>query len=417
MNKHTLLIVPLFAALLAACTTPTIAPSLETTSTPVVLDTAIVQPTAVPLQPSLELSPVPTIQVSLSSEPVQIYQLDMVTNLIGWGLGGFSGESQKVLRTQDGAKTWTDMKLPGDTQTDAGSLLLAGFFLDDQTAWVSPYRTNLPPLGEQTIWKTSDGGLNWNGSVLKTDGLQEAFSISHIYFVDELNGWLMAHVGAGMNHDYIVIYHTTDGGTSWKSIVDPISNDAGIQSCQKNGMVFSDDQSGWLTGSCNGVAPGVWFFHTLDAGKIWSPVELPSPQGHPGLFQDPNAVCGSQFPKTDGQDIKAEVICKLMNASLDQPVTVLNTSTDGGVSWKQQEIPGGTLNYLPDNGLLILSETSALSSDGGLTWVDLPQAPNGKSTQFIDGITGWILSTTGAEIHYSNDGGSTWEKIVPQMAE
>ena len=225
--------------------------------------------------------------------------------------------------------------------------------------------------------------------------LLEGFSISHIYFVDELNGWLMAHVGAGMNHDYIVIYNTTDGGTSWKSVVDPISNDAGIQSCQKNGLVFSDAQNGWLTGTCNGVAPGVLFFHTRDAGTTWSPVVLPSPQDHPGLFLDPNAVCGSQFPKTDGKDIKVEVVCKLMNVSLDQPITVLNTSIDGGVSWMQQEIPGGILNYLPENGLLILSEKSALSSDGGFTWMDLPQAPHGNSAQFIDVNTGWILSTTG----------------------
>ena len=94
----------------------------------------------------------------------------MVTNLIGWGLGGLSGEAPKVLRTEDGAKTWMDMKLPAGTVADAGSVLLAGFFLNDQTSWVSTYISNLPPAGEQTIWKTMDGGLNWTESMIKMDG-------------------------------------------------------------------------------------------------------------------------------------------------------------------------------------------------------------------------------------------------------
>jgi photosystem II stability/assembly factor-like uncharacterized protein len=417
MKKHTLLFVAIFAGLMAACTTPTAVPLPEATSIPVVMATIVAQPTAVLQKPTLEPTKVPTESVSLSPKPVRIYQLKMVTNLSGWGLGGFSGEASKVLRTVDGAKTWNDMKLPGENGNDSTSSLLAGFFLNDQIAWVAPYMSNLPPAGEQTIWKTIDGGINWSKSILKTDALLEAFSISHIYFVDELDGWLMAHVGAGMNHDYIVIFHTTDGGNTWNSVVDPTNNDAGVQSCQKNGLVFSDAKNGWLTGTCNGVAAGVLLFHTQDAGKTWTSVILPSPQNHPGLYQDPNNVCGSQFPKVDGLNIRLEVVCKQVNASLDQPITVLNTSPDGGVSWMQQEIPGGVLNYLPENGLYVLSDKSSLSTDGGLTWIDLTQAPNGNSAQFIDAKTGWILSTTGEEIYQTLDGGSTWVPITPKIAE
>lgn len=416
MKKHTLLFVTILATLLVACTNPITTSSQEGTPSPE-LATATVQPTAVVLPPTVEPTLIPTVQVNLSSQPLRIYQLKMVTDLTGWGLGGFSGEAAKVLRTEDGAKTWTDLKFPGDTGNNTDTSLLAGFFLNDQIAWVAPYMSNLPTSGEQTVWKTTDGGVNWSKSILNTDNLQEAFSISHIYFVNELNGWLMAHVGAGMNHDYIVIYHTTDGGNSWSSVVDPMNNDAGVQSCQKNGLVFSDANNGWLTGSCNGVAPGVLFFHTTDAGKTWNTVELPSPQNHPGMFQDQNAVCGSQFPDTVGQSVKVEVVCKLMNASLDQPVTVLNSSADGGVTWTQLDIPAGVLNYLPENGFLVLSDKSSMSIDAGATWIDLPQAPNGNSAQFINAKTGWILSTTGEQIFTTLDDGATWETITPKMIE
>ncbi len=417
MNKSTILFVVIITVLMAACTTPIVAPTPEASSSPVVMDTATVLPSAVLQQTIPKSSPVPTASVSQSSKPVRIYQLKMVSETIGWGLGGFAGESRKVLRTGDGAKTWNDMELPVAGGNDPGSIFLAGFFMNDQSAWVAPYISNLPPVGEQTIWKTTDGGMNWIKSIIKMDGTLEAFSISHVFFVDAQNGWLLAHVGAGMNHDYIVIYHTTDGGTTWNSVVDPINNDAGVQSCQKNGLVFVDARNGWLTGTCNGMAAGVLLFHTQDAGKTWRSVVLPSPQNHPGLFQDPNAVCGSQFPKAEGINIELVAVCKQMNASLDQPITILNTSADGGASWAQQEIPGGILNYLPENGLLVLSDKRSLSTDGGSTWIDLPQAPNGKSAQFIEMKTGWILAATGDEIYLTLDGGNTWESITPKIAE
>ena len=411
----------IFSFLLGACTTPTMEPTaaltIAPTTAPTIQNTATVQPL-----PTVEASPVPTESIGNEANTLHIYQLIMTTETTGWALGGRSGESSKVLRTGDAAKTWVDMKIPFDGGADPGSVVLAGFFLDDQTGWVTPYMTALPPIAEQYVWKSTDSGVTWSKSLLATDGMMEAFSISHIFFVDELNGWLMAHVGAGMNHDYIVIYHTNDGGLTWEKVVDPTNNnnvvdgDRGIQSCSKNGLIFSDPQNGWLTGSCNGVAAGVLLFQTHDGGKTWSNVNLPDPDKHTGIYQNFDAVCASQFPNVSVGVVQLEVACKFMNAPLDQPVVLLYQSTDGGTNWEKKEIPAGNLTYLPESGLLVQGTTTSILRDTQKKWIDLKDVPEGISTQFISKDIGWILSATG-EIYMTTDGGLIWGIISPQLIE
>lgn len=411
MKKQIPLIFVIITAVLSACTTPVI--QQPATAIPI----ATMQPTAIPPTPTIQPTLIPTPVVSLNSQPLHMYQFKMENEMIGWGLGGLTGENARVLRTEDGGQTWKDLKIPAIEGSEQGSVQLAGYFMNDKLAWVAPYREGMPPLAEQPVFASSDGGATWVRSAIMMDGSLETFSISHIFFVDDKNGWLMAHVGAGMNHDYIVIYRTVDGGTTWESMVDPMKNDAGIQSCQKNGLIFSNPQNGWLTGSCNGVAPGVLFFRTKDAGKTWTPVELPSPQAHPGMYQDPNAVCGSQFPFVDSKVVKVEVVCKLMNASMDQPITVLNTSNDGGVSWNQQDVPGGIMTYQPDNLLLVLGDKRSLSNDSGATWTDLPQAPDSISAQFVSSQIGWLLAATGNTFAQTKDGGASWDSFTPKLIE
>jgi photosystem II stability/assembly factor-like uncharacterized protein len=421
MKKLLFPILVIFSFLLGACTTPTIVPTISPTIVPTAAPTIQNTATAQPL-PTIEASPVPTVSLGNETNTLQIYQFKMTTETTGWALGGRPGESAKVLRTGDATKTWVDMKVPLDGGADPASVVLAGFFLDDKTAWVSPYVNALPPIAEQNVWKTTDRGTTWSKSLLATDGLMEAFSISHIYFVDALNGWLMAHVGAGMNHDYIVIYHTTDGGLTWDRVVDPMNNenvvsgDRGIQSCSKNGLIFSDAQNGWLTGSCNGVAAGVLLFQTHDGGKTWSNVNLPDPDKHPGIYQNADVVCASQFPNVFANGVQLEVACKFMNAPLDQPVVLLYQTSDGGINWEKREIPVGNLVYLPDGRLLVQGTTTSIQPETRAKWTELSDVPEGISIQFISKDIGWILSATG-EMYMTSDGGLRWGIIYPQLVE
>ncbi len=113
-----------------------------------------------------------------------------------------------------------------------GHKAATGFFQDAHTAWVTYAIGGGTPVPTQpVVWHTTDGGATWTASQpLDVTGLAEIYVPSELQFVAGQTGWLLVHVGAGMNHDYVALYRSTDGGATWTRILDPY-NDGGIQSC------------------------------------------------------------------------------------------------------------------------------------------------------------------------------------------
>lgn len=405
------ILIPFLILFLSGCVKPFSTPLPEVESTPTVFSSPG-QQNEVPTVSGDD----PTQNRMDDSTGLQIYKIHMINQTMGWGLGFVGGEAPLVLITRDGGRNWQDTHVPIDKEIDPGSILMACFFMDEATAWAVPFSVSFPPSSSQSIWKTIDGGKTWQESRIETDGLLETFYISHLFFIDDSNGWLLAHVGAGMNHDYIAIYRTTDGGFSWDRILDPMTDESGIQSCQKNGLVFSDPDNGWLTGSCNGVAPGVLIFRTEDGGKTWEKVDLPPPDGFETSFQSFDTVCGSQFPEARPDRVLIEVACRQMSASLEQPLTYLYKSSDNGKTWSITSIPEGMVTYLPDDNLVILGSKTLLSRDLGKTWLQQETISDGIQSQFIDSDTGWILSSSGRTIYVTDDGGETWSDVLLQLA-
>ncbi len=416
MKNQTLVLSFTLLVILSSCIAPTplspsqesISPSVEVIQSPT-QDLNLSTATIIPI-------PVLTATIEFNKESVNLIQFEMFALTTGWGIGKSADNTPMVLRSADGGRTWMDTKLPVDVSIYDG-LKMAGYFLDDQTAWVAPFNESRYPLSENSVWRTTDGGKTWNISLIQTKDLMESYYVSQINFVDNQNGWFMTHVGAGMNHDYIAIYRTTDGGINWERAADPMNDSSGIQGCQKNGFVFSDSQNGWLTGTCNGVAPGVLLFNTKDGGATWNRVELDDPYGYSGLYQSFDAVCSSQYPDASIGLIHLEVACKNMAAPMDRPIVTLYTSLDGGDSWVQKSIPPGILNYLPEDGLMVIGEEVSISWDGGDSWERQPNAPEGLSAQFVDGEYGWILPSSGKDIFQTVDGGKTWQSITPLLVE
>ncbi|MBA4420842.1 MAG: hypothetical protein C0391_06815 [Anaerolinea sp.] len=406
------LIIPILLILMltSACAIPSAKPYNESNAVPVEKPATATQPELISTS-----SPETNVEEQPEGTEFDLLELRMITAEIGWVISGVSGKSLTVLRTIDGGKSWVDTRLAYEAGRDPNSTRLASFFLDENIAWVAPYMTALPPLGEQVIWRTDDGGRHWKAATIPVDGLMEAFSISHIQFINAYHGWLMAHVGAGMNHDYIVIYRTGDGGETWDKVVDPMNDPSGIQSCQKTGLLFVDAREGWLTGTCNGVAAGVLLFHTSDGGAFWEDVQLPDPPGQAGLYANFDAVCASQFPHAGVSSIQLEVACKIMSSPLEQPLAWLYTSSNDGVEWTITNIPAGGLTYLPGGGVFIQGETTSFVAPAG----DLqafPNLPDGFRMHFINDQLGWMISAAG-EVLSTVDGGLTWTAVMPQLIE
>jgi surface protein len=100
-------------------------------------------------------------------------------------------------------------------------------------------------------------------------------------------------------------------------------------------------------------------------------------------------------------------------------------STDGGVTWRNAQVPGGDsadwVDVAYGDGVWVaVSPTAARairSTDGGATWseVALPSAIGPRSAAYGDGV--WIVAADGAGgisgvFFRSTDGGLTWETVL-----
>jgi photosystem II stability/assembly factor-like uncharacterized protein len=413
-----------------ASSTPTLAPP----AIPVLTDTPT-EPAATdtPLSgPPTEIIPTPTLGSAIPhlapGQKIDITYINMLGELQGWGIGGISQASDHVFRTGDGGKTWRDVTPPQPTGEAGSQLQAVGAFRDASTAWVVYTPQGGAPASQFTlIWSTHDGGSSWQYFSLSTSSIGEEFFIpSDMTFVDAGHGWFLAHVGAGMMHDYVAIVATSDGGASWQVLLDPYT-DGGIQSCSKNAMVFADDaQTGWLTPDCEGVDPVPHLFRTFDSGSTWQRLDLPAPSDAPAGFFDNNA-CGMHFPVVFSPSSEAFAMkCRDM-ATFKVEKDYLYWTADSGQSWRTTDLPAGfTVLDFPGGGLYFPNATAGLAlsrkiystTDGGKTW-SLAKLVNWDGHfSFLDINTGWAVARDAGQIALvtTSNGGAFWQQIKPVVA-
>lgn len=395
-------------ALAAGCTTPKPTPVAQ--PAPVAtraLPTETTAPTATVMQQA------EVVEATEVAESIELYTLRMVSVADGWGLAGQPGELQQIVRTSDGGRSWRVMGLPMEVGTEPSEFTLTAAFLDTRNALVVPFRLDEVLPAEQVVWATEDGGNTWSMSTFLLDGSYEGFHISHLQFIDAQYGWLLAHVGAGMNHDYIALYRTVDGGVSWNLVLNPFNDTSGVMGCRKNDILFTDPDSGWLTGTCDGVAAGVLLFRTTDGGVNWSAVDLPEPAGKPGIYADFSMVCASQFPAVNGGNFMVEVACRNMDDQLAQPLVWLYSIANGGADWQVRDVSAGMLTVLEDGSLLIQGDRNLLYPAGSGDPMVLSEMPEGTRVHFTGLNEGWMLAANGRGIYHTMDGARTWELILP----
>jgi hypothetical protein len=266
------------------------------------------------------------------------------------------------------------------------------------------------------VWKTADGGSTWTpGSPLDTTDLQ-VFSVSHVFFAGE-DGWVLAHVGAGMNHDYVVLYHSGDGGATWSRRIDPFT-DGGIQSCQKTGLFFQDRLNGWLTGDCGGVAPGAWLYRTADGGQTWQKVSLPAPDSEPDLFATVDFICGVRSPVANDATMYFPVECTDYSGADPSPLAFLYSTADHGQSWSSTRYPGGGFSPWDAHSGWALGYKIHWTANGGQDWSLLSTVTWVGQFNFLSATHGFAVAKKdgGFGLVETRDAGMTWALLTPVIA-
>lgn len=374
--------------------------------------TSLPTSTPVPARTSEPPTPVPVTPTTTQSRPVTIGEIHMLTLTHGWALD--NSAVSRLLRTSDGGDTWQDMTPPLSTNDLTAP---TAFFIDEQTGWVVYGLPLGMPAAESAVvvWHTADGGQSWSASQPLNVAEAELFSPLFIQFATPQMGWLMAEVGAGMNHQYIMLFQTTDGGTNWVRVLDPFQ--PGPHSCPKTGMSFVEEGTGWITANCAGLMDGVFLNWTEDGGVSWTERPLSPPAEDANFFALPNGCYADQPQLVSAQNGRLTIHCQNFDTNAESHF--LYQTTDGGQTWQIYPYPGGQLIFINDQIALALGKTIHKTVNGGQNWEQISTVSWEGQFTFADEMHGWAVAREGEEIALvkTEDGGQSWQLVQPVSGE
>lgn len=425
--KHKLLGLTLFLTIsLVACNLP-FGGDTEPTEEPVASEPAATEQEP---QPEATADPQEPTAAAPTAEPlanpilhieagrqILITHIQMVSDTLGWAIGGLQGASDHVFRTVDGGSNWSDVT-PGEPRPQPGdpAKVAVGTFLDGRNGWVAYYPDTVEPLQfGLRVWSTSDAGASWTASQpLDLEFLGTTDYPPLIGFADTENGWLMARHGpAGMQKYPVYLLLTADGGLSWEPTITPA--EGGLQSCRKSGVAFADSMVGWATvADCPVTAPELAM--TSDGGRTWQSMPLPAPNNRPALFD--SEICQAHSPQLISPDFGALAVTCQTGLKLN----LIYITRDGGVTWSSFLYPGAQLEQL-----LLLNQRTAYgiggqkiyqSLDGGQNWTWVKTVQWDGQFSFVSDLVGWAVARTGEALALVNtsNGGLTWGLLKPLVA-
>lgn len=297
--------------------------------------------------------------------------LSVVSEKIVWA----SGTGGTVLRTADGGKNWSVIKVPGAEKLDFRDTQA----FDAQTAYV----LSIGDGETSRIYKTTDGGANWQ---LQFQNKSPKVFLDAFAFWDKNNGIAM---GDPIDGKYFLL-ETRDGGASWK-----ILESAQMPAAKQGEAAFAASGTCILTSGKTDVflvsgGNDARVFKSENRGKSWQVYDTPITKG----------TAGSGIFSIAMADKKRGVIVGGNYEKPDELNNNLAFTTDGGANWSL----GKGLNGYRSGATFVDKKTlvavgssgSDLSIDGGTSWKNIDKEnynavqAKGKSAVWAIGAKGLV---------------------------
>ena len=338
-------------------------------------------------------------------EAPQLTSMRFLDESNGWGM-----TSSNVLRTEDGGTTWLDVSPAGVTDIGFGAV---GYFFDTSHGWLA-ISNPMDPAEPGQLFRTSDGGASWDESTLPPS-MGGRFS-----FIDPSNGFFMADLGAGAGSNWVGIYSTTDGGANWTPEYVPEpgmpeGEGALPGSGQKSGMTFIDTNRGWVTGSIP-MDNYLYLYNSSDGGSTWIEQAGPIPTDFGTVF---TSTYPPVFFENEGVmpvTLVGNVINLVIYTSRDGGATWTPAPAPVANAGR-----GELVDFVsPTDGFAWATGRFAVTNDAAQSWSTVtPSVPFGDNLMamdFVSTTTGWVLTMNPdglSSLYTTSDGGTTWTSLIP----
>lgn len=221
------------------------------------------------------------------------------------------GNSGTIMMSADKGETWA--MIDGGTDNQLNKI----FFVDVNTGYI---------VGDKTILKTTDGGVNWTSPAVTTKNLNSVF------FTD---------VSTGFATDYGTIIKTTDGGASWS-----LANDA--YGYNHNDIFFTDANNGFISSDAGHI------ISTDDGGTTWTDSHITTNDKNLNQITFANADTGYVVGRYG-------TIFKTVNGGTNWTST--STSTTGSAHFND-------LLLIGKDSIHVVGQYDYYSNNSGSTWVE-----------------------------------------------
>ncbi len=387
---------------------------------------------------SLSLTMPHALPTLTAGQPLAVRYTKMINADEGWGVVNAGDDSDYIMRTKDGGKTWFDVTPAKFTLTDATvDLNSHEFFPDGKHAWL----TSTDEHGSW-IWSTQDGGNTWaQAKLLEPQGSPVLLS-----FADEKHGWVLLSGCCAAGNDPAQIYRTTDGGRSWILTADSLGfggKIGGLSTPYHTGIAFANAYEGWMTFATISGEGGI--AHTTNAGRSWRNAKLPVPptektlQGcdmtSPTIFSPTELLFVANCHQGDYEN--RNLIYLFATKNDGKMWTITPIAVADVVAMSMAFNPPLVYMISPSVGWLVTGKVGDVTTadfalyqttDGGQNWTKLARLPPELNSNvlfcdnytlcifdFIDSQTGWSLTQSG-DLLQTSDGGKTWNALHPRLA-
>ncbi len=303
--------------------------------------------------------------------------LSVVSEKVIWA----SGTGGSVLRTVDGGKNWSVLKVPDAEKLDFRDIEA----FDENTAYILS-------IGEgesSRIYKTTDGGKTWKLQFQNTN--PKAF-FDALAFFDAKNGIAMSDPVDG---EYL--FYATSDGENWE----PLGRKSANEFIKPTGAKAKTGEAAFAaSGTCLVANDGEIFlvsggtdarvFRSNDRGLNWTVVETPIVKGTAGS----GIFSIAMFDKKQGV---------IVGGNYEKPDEINNNlafTADGGKTWNLSKGLNGYRSgvvYVDKKTILAVgSSGSDLLTDGGKRWKNLDKenynavAAKGKNAIWAVGANGLV---------------------------